>query len=146
MKNNIVFLDIDGVLNQCQPNCYIDSLCLKVLIKICKKTESKVVLSSSWRVGFSNFGECSKEIQRLRDMLNEHGVEIIGRTSKLGNRNEEIQEYIKSHNVENYLIIDDDIHEFGNVRPDNLLLTNYKSGLTWNDYRIACNIFWEIYD
>ena len=119
MENNIIFLDIDGVLNQCQTGCYIDKLCLKVLIDICKKLNANIVLSSSWRVGFSLFGECSKEIQNLIDLLEPHGIKIVGRTPRRANREIEIKEYLRTHDVTNYLIIDDVITDIEECADEN---------------------------
>ena len=74
------------------------------------------------------------------------GIRIVGKTTFRVNRELEIKEYLRTHDVTNYLIIDDDERVFGEHRPDNLMLTNYKTGLVWNDLRLACNIFWGIFD
>lgn len=130
---NIVFLDIDGVLNQCQPNCYIDNKCFAVLVKICKDTNSNVVLSSSWRVGFTLFGTCSPHIQKLVDMLAKHNISIVGRTPKRGDRGIEVKEYIRTHNISRYVVLDDDKEEFKDVVPNNLYIVNHKTGLSSKD-------------
>lgn len=52
----IIFLDVDGVLNSVQDGYSIrlrtDSH-LKLLQHIVKETGAKIVLSSSWRIGFT---------------------------------------------------------------------------------------------
>lgn len=45
----IIFLDIDGVLNQLQGGYYLDENCIKVLSNLCKRVNGKIVLTSSWR-------------------------------------------------------------------------------------------------
>lgn len=55
--NNIVFLDIDGVLNYtewyiCPRNelkSDLDSFCIERIKVLCRITNSKIVISSDWR-------------------------------------------------------------------------------------------------
>ena len=68
MKNNIIFLDVDGVLNShlyveqykdkrgewlnlSQREQNLDPKAVKMLDQLCKDTNSKIVLSSTWRLG-----------------------------------------------------------------------------------------------
>jgi hypothetical protein len=122
-KTNIIFLDIDGVLNcqlffeECMKNNvkynklehYKSQLCekrIKWFNDLCNETDSKVVISSTWRHG--------KTIEQLQSILNESGAnfEIIDKTSisDHGIRGVEIYEWINGHKliVKNYAIIDDD--------------------------------------
>lgn len=130
---NIVFLDIDGVLNQLQRN-YIDINCVKHLHEIIKLINGKVVLISSWRKGYSNLGKSSPQIEELKQIFNKFGIEIVGRTKDLNNRADEIRDYIKSHEVNKWIILDDDKEEYDKTT-DNLYLVNCKTGLTTKDVK-----------
>lgn len=58
----IVFLDIDGVLNQLQ----IDVNCVANLAVLVHRLDAKIVLSSTWRFGYThNFNYCTPQIQHL---------------------------------------------------------------------------------
>ena len=75
MLNNIIFLDIDGVLNsqlwykktrelggkfkegyefETHQHSHFDTEAIRLINELCEETNSKVVLSSSWRVLFWN--------------------------------------------------------------------------------------------
>lgn len=127
-----IFLDIDGVLNQLQPY-KLDEKCIINLANLCINLDANIVLTSSWRLGFThNFSSCSPQVQELRQLLKHYGVDISGRTKSLGSRYFEIECYIKEYNISEYIILDDDKSEF--VKSDkNLYLINYKTGLTCKD-------------
>lgn len=131
----IIFLDIDGVLNQLQRNYFIDRKCVERLGKICNSIDGKIVLTSSWRLGYTRLGKCSPQIERLKEMFNEYNIEIIGRTSNLNDRTNEIKEYMIKHNVNNYIILDDDIREFKSGRLDKTEIIDNKTGLTDKDVK-----------
>lgn len=132
----IIFLDIDGVLNQLQGNYYLDKNCIEQLGKLCKEVKGIIVLTSSWRLGYTNIGKCSPQIDELRKLFREQHITILGRTADLGNRQDEIEEYISKHKVNNYIIIDDDASEFKDKDTKNLFLINHKTGLTSKDINL----------
>lgn len=76
VNNKIIFLDIDGVVNI--PNYQaFDGACLENLYEIVKKTNAKIVVSSSWREGnLEKTKNSLKESGFAEDMLNV----IIGET------------------------------------------------------------------
>lgn len=100
---NIIFLDIDGVLNNeksilfyhgnlCSDD-YFDRRSLDLLAKLCEYCNCKVVLSSSWRRGLKDdltpiysttryFDRTEEESQtaRLLRLLKENNIPLIGRT------------------------------------------------------------------
>ena len=129
----IVFLDIDGVLNQLQGNYHLDRKCIENLGVLCKKSRSMVVLTSSWRLGYSNVGKCSPQINELKELFRENNIAIIGRTFDLGDRQAEINDYIMRHSIDKYIILDDDISEFRDKNLDKLFIVNHKTGLTSED-------------
>lgn len=106
---NIIFLDIDGVLNS---SAYFDSLDdkekaeyqeisdyhLKMLAKIYHACDAKIVLSSTWRELDDKSDETVYPIyQYLIDSLARYGMEIISKTPFIGlNRPFEIVSWLKS--------------------------------------------------
>lgn len=106
----IIFLDIDGVLNVIGQGYdkygqLFHEHFQENLRYIIKKTGAKIVITSSWR---GNGLEFLQNLWKDRNI----GGEIIGITDldydKYSCRGEEIDQYIKTHNVEKYVIIDDD--------------------------------------
>ena len=129
----VIFLDIDGVLNQLQGNYYLDIKCIENLAILCKNLKATTVLTSSWRLGYSNLGKCSPQIEKIKLIFSKYNIKISGRTANLGDRAIEILDYIKRHNVKNYVILDDDKSEFKKGLLDNTYIVNYKTGLTKED-------------
>ena len=76
----VIFLDVDGVLNSAQDGYSIrlrtDSH-LKLLQRIVQETGAKLVLSSSWRIGFT---PASKN---LLARFREYGLELMDCTPEL---------------------------------------------------------------
>ena len=113
----VIFLDVDGVLNSAQDGYSIrlrtDSH-LKLLQRIVKKTGAKIVLSSSWRIGFT---PASKN---LLARFREYGLELMDCTPELSGscRGDEIRQWLTDnaydYNIENFVILDDeaDMAEF----------------------------------
>ena len=113
----VVFLDIDGVLNS-HRTClafggipsgmkkeavkFLDPLALNMIREICKLSDAKVVLSSTWRKN-RPFQEYAKEFD----------LPIIDRTGSYSDkghmRGYEIEDWLDKHpEVTHYAIIDDD--------------------------------------
>lgn len=153
----IIFLDIDGVLN-CQefytrtrganmapdlastyPLCEFDPVRIELLNDLCKETEAKIVISSSWRHG--------RDISEMRNIFNELKctAEIIDYTPNLRGehylRGNEIYAWVNEHSEElygvfgsnftNYVIIDDD-SDMLLWQKDHFFQTDTWSGLTPN--------------
>jgi hypothetical protein len=131
-----IFLDIDGVLNQLQP-WYLDKSCIKNLSDLCKKLKATIILTSSWRKGYSSIEKYqSPQVKNLISEFNNVGIRIKGATQSLGNRQDEINQFIQSHSISatDYIILDDDISEFNQFnRPAQLYIVNNKTGLTSKD-------------
>lgn len=76
---NIIFLDVDGVLTynnyQNEETADIDIEKVKLLKQICDKTNSKVVISSSWR-GSETYTPYF--YYTLVDILKRNGIEVLG--------------------------------------------------------------------
>lgn len=153
----LVFLDLDGVLNsKTDADIYkkehdipenvpleperLEHRCLALLKEIVEETDSKVVISSSWRLSWDEKGQrrvtlSSQIMKHVQKTLNEYGIEIVGVTpyveSKDGlhDKGIEIKEYLKGcPNVTNFVILDDE--EIKGKLKKYQVLTTYKNGLT----------------
>lgn len=104
--NKIIFLDFDGVITHPKSKWQIDPKKLDLIVKIIQATSAKIVVSSSWKRGkdLDSFKyECLKGINPL------FIESIIDLTSNIGScRGAEIQEYLNLHEVDFYVILDDD--------------------------------------
>ncbi|RKJ71344.1 hypothetical protein D7X33_22360 [Butyricicoccus sp. 1XD8-22] len=134
---NIIFLDIDGVMNHLnhfvrsqkhilQEFCPIAEENLKRIIREC---DAKIVVSSTWRKISSSVDGTIAEW-----LFSHYGLEnyVIGVTPRLENeiRGKEIQKYIENatHKISNFVILDDD-SDMGELI-GHLVQTDYKYGLT----------------
>lgn len=117
----IIFLDIDGVLNCKSTRERIDGIYfvednkIDFLKEIIECTDAKVVLSSTWRIGWvwmqNNPNYHDKHFIMLRDKLQEHGIELYDKTPIMSgeHRGREIDEWLRCHpDVESFVILDDD--------------------------------------
>ena len=119
----IIFLDIDGVLNDDGYNrskgIYVDPKMVKNLAYIVRNTGADVILSSSWRLGYKKFIENNyqsdeKEYTQLYEMLTAEGITVKGCTplsNKSGSaaRPYEIREWLNRFpSIFSYVILDDD--------------------------------------
>lgn len=136
MKTLTVFLDIDGVLNtksSWKTPFQLNDSCIKAFCEylLNQKVEIKIILTSSWKNGYSTFPENETvQLRELRSKLGAFGLSINGRTRKLQNRMEEIDEYISSHEVEKYVIFDDDPNEYSKEYLKKVSLIDAETGFT----------------
>ena len=89
---NIIFLDIDGVLNHLGCKSFAPSKCyfveddkLILLKELIEKTEAKIVLSSTWRSGWKDLNEGEETIDSLdfialQNKLKEFNIELLDYT------------------------------------------------------------------
>jgi hypothetical protein len=112
---NVVFLDVDGVLNGIESMLVHGSynrLCAVrcgLVALLCREGKAKIVISSSWRNG---------DTRGLQELFNSSRVGaacisplIIGETPRISGvvRGEEIRRWIESNTApDRYVIIDDD--------------------------------------
>lgn len=125
----IIFLDIDGVLNNAvdaenhpisndpkniRSSYFYSARNVQLLNRITKHTDAKIVISSTWRLG--------AELQELQELCALMGIEgeVISMTDDLNNghtfRGNEIYKWIKDndeligshHEFTKYVILDDD--------------------------------------
>ena len=152
---NIIFLDVDGVLNNWrdaeihyekthEPFVGTDwpfsKESIEVLRKIVLETNSKIVISSSWR----SFREGRKI---LSEKLKEYDIfkYVIGKTPEVYEKNRrecEILEYLKSFNEKDkaILILDDEYEGFKKLRKYAKEIDSYY-GLQKKHIEQSINIF-----
>jgi hypothetical protein len=136
-----IFLDIDGVLNKesdwARPYT-LNNENVQAFIKLVHKISNpKIILTSSWRVGWSPaFEECTAQIQTLLCSLREAGISISGKTEQANSRDraKEIRYFLNHHPQDRYIIIDDDRSEF-QEEMEHLYLTDPEYGLTDKDVK-----------
>jgi len=140
MISNLIFLDIDGVLNSTQhaimckrsnQRAYWDfcPLCksnLMYILEECKDKDIKFVISSTWRLVYS-----MEELKTIFKKEGFHDVDlIIGKTPKrlTSQRGDEIEMWLDDNKYKGkFAIIDDDV-DMGRYR-DKLFKTDHMLGL-----------------
>ena len=147
--DKVVFLDIDGVLNDEGTNyrkgVIIDREMVKCLQTIVTETAAEIILTSSWRLDYLRFVEAGykttdKELIELDTALTDAGLTVRGIvpiTSWSGpsSRPAEICTWLEAIPVSKYVILDDDDfwmwEEYG--LKDHLVLTKRKE--SWDFIR-----------
>ena len=149
--SNIIFLDVDGVLNSINNLIEVynktkkphsgydypfDENCLKNLQELVNETNSKLVITSTWR-------KEQKGRETLLNELKEYGLDkqVIGYTPVLpnGNREAEIKKYLSTlQEKPNYIILDDS-KEFVELSHA-LIKTDTRTGLTNKNVEQAIKI------
>lgn len=162
---NVVFIDFDGVLNN-RTSMFIRSIdknnglfskdCVDLFKILLDKTNSKFVVSSSWRArGVSIFDQRNIRIHEAFETCGfedwkfyaaDNGVTPHLDTNKRG---DDIAAWLgKHHDVGDYVILDDDSdmlpHQY-----KHFVQTNEVSGLTYTDIMAAARcmkkeIFWNM--
>jgi len=128
---NYIFLDIDGVLNskdfvleRIDDDSSLDESRVKLLSELVKETDAKIILSSSWRIRFTESGNIrntdSEDAKELVRLFKKYGISIYGKTKDyrnshgdyfdIGERYTEIKEYIENNltDDDNFVIFDDE--------------------------------------
>lgn len=134
---NVIFLDIDGVMNHLNhfvpsQNHILQEFCPiaeKNLKRIINECNAKIVVSSTWRkIKKSVDGDIAEWL------FSHYGLDsyVIGVTPYLPNeiRGKEIQKYIEEapQKINNFIILDDD-DDMGELSK-HLIQTDYRYGLT----------------
>ena len=133
---NILFLDVDGVINDNVSEYSTESIC--VLKEIIKKHNAKIVMITS------NQGNGTTEKRnKVKRKLENLGLEIAdfidpnfeGKIldKKLPSRILGIVHYLKEHDVDKYVILDDDFHNYYRLLCLNHYRTKAFEGLSLKD-------------
>ena len=138
-----IFLDVDGVLN-CEEDWHqpltLNRGCVRAFqsaleLVSTRFDEVSVILSSSWRLGWNP----QMQPQHLRELC--RAIPISGITPQAqsalpkGQRGREIRYYLKRHEMDAYVVIDDDIELFSQEDREEMpiLLTDARTGFTLSD-------------
>lgn len=130
LKMKVLFLDIDGVLNNEKTKerlgpeagifanfIGIDKRLLKLFQDWLADKPIEVVISSSWRTD-----------ERMLKVLADHGLRWLDITPNRGYRGREIEEWLKGKHVARYAILDD-IQQFYGHQYRHFVQTSYIHGL-----------------
>ena len=133
---NILFLDVDGVLNHdnskamCGGLIGISDCNLKVLKQIIDLYDFKVVLSSTWRHSWNTEDNCDRYMKNKFRKFDIKILDITSTKTSDGNRGMQIIEWLKSHNVDKWVVLDDEIfndfEQYGII--ENLVKTKFYNG------------------
>lgn len=144
--NRLVFLDIDGVLNNLSsalalgnPSKHLDPVCVGLIERLLKEADAKVVVSSSWRIG-----RTVESLQQELDSLwaNKIADRIIGKTGDgyNGHRGRQIKEWIEVNAPDcSYVILDDDSDMLPAQKPY-FVKTTFEDGFRAAHYKKAMAI------
>ena len=140
----VIFLDVDGVLNndgyfertknEKQNRIELDDENIKCLKEIIDLTGAKVVVTSTW-----------KELRiysKLISYLKTFGIEVYDKTIHMSyNRGDEIRKYLSTHEIDNFIILDDEIFKDFNELISHLVKTDfYNVGLTEKHKTLALKL------
>lgn len=129
---NIIFLDIDGVLNTGRrhlvipnkPNETFDPVSVGLVNRLAKHTNSEIVTNTVWNIN-----------PKLTKLLKANGLKPpVGRTQypDLPNRLDAIHAYLHEHPADNWVALDDTFIEHKNA-----VWINPYDGIKWEDYKMA---------
>ena len=160
----VVFLDVDGVLNddytnELIPNSIfigIDNKYVKNLKKIIDATDAQIVLSSTWRIhqvkNNQNLNESVDCLKYLKKKLDKYGLHYVSTTPHINHykRGTEIKQWIEQNNditIDGWVILDDQFFfDFDEEMIKHLVQTEhmknfgYSYGLNDDDVKKAIQI------
>ena len=131
----VIFLDIDGVLNQDNGGPKIEESVVKRLAHIVEETGAEIVLSSSWRSAYASyvnpeFNYQNKDVALLISMLDRYHLSIMDVTPDLTSgpyaRPFEVRAWLlEQGNLERFVILDDEIFWAWNWLEDYFICTTH---------------------
>lgn len=146
---NIIFLDFDGVITTYESRWCIDIGKVELIEEIVSKTDSKIVVTSSWKVGSLDVEHFKQKLTvekafKTGNVLNypqfkkflEHIYDITD--CKGSWRGDEIQRWLDSHEeeIDNYVILDDD-SDFTEEQLFNFVQTDTYEGITPREVKLC---------
>lgn len=158
--NKYIFLDIDGVMNchsdirikhaegvQDRLDYHFCDMAWENLADLCKKTDAKIILSSSWRHGFIK-DERGRMVPindndpfsiRLLAYFKAHHIQFVDTTtSKFDTRGQQILDYIAENLnglTDEWIVLDDELFDYEDKLPmDNVFKTSSETGFTREMY------------
>lgn len=154
----VIFLDIDGVLNswgtkeRLDGYIFIEPSKVELLKQLVDRTGAKIVLSSTWRHGWSDLDDGVETIDArlfigLRDKLKEYGLEFSGYTPIIDFgqrwRGAEIKKWIcewQGELIESFVILDDLDVDYLHPFEDKVVGTSMMEGFLQEHVDLAVKI------
>ena len=157
--NNIIFLDIDGVLNvndhslEISSFYHVDEDKVKLLSKIVKETNAQVVIHSAWRFWFDeNLIPLNETAVSLSDYLVKYNIPLMGVTPDFSTEEirktkrfslvkaNEILEWLNDNpDVDKWIVLDDlDLHN--DIIKEHQVKIDPRTGITDKDVSYAINL------
>lgn len=150
---NYIFLDIDGVMNNridwmqkvdnksekfLGHRMFCDKA-WEMLSEVVRKTRAKVVLSSSWRIGFYEredgiiLNKNNPHAEMLMNYFYQYDIPLVGLTTKVYDlRGIQIQEYVEENFTKDdkWVVLDDEEFDIRNLVPkEQFIKTEFETGL-----------------
>lgn len=151
--DNIIFLDIDGVLNYvtCTDRVPrssaifgINQYNVTLLSQIVKRTDAKIVLTFSWKSGWELDHFKDVDTSYLAISLALQDLYIMDKTADEVSpslQGKGIINWLHHHNYKNFVILDDEEFDYSEKHLDNHFVhTDYNTGLTSKDVNKAVKI------
>lgn len=151
-KMKAIFLDFDSVITTYNSKWKIDMNKINIINDICDKTNAKIVITSSWRIGhrgdvlafngyLTQYIIEHNYLDHVKDAFDKFIGNIVGMTKYIdGVRGDEIKSYMSEHpEVENYVIIDDD-SDMCDYQLFNFVQTDACEGITERDAKLCVDI------
>ena len=131
-KDNLLFLDFDGVINT---EGKVNKRCMRYLNRFCKRFQCRIVVSSSWKFYF-DYKAFLYQSGLKRDII------IEGKTDVLKSRAAEIKKFVKEYPyLGKYIIIDDEVME---GLENHQIQTDSVCGFDLEKYKAAVALFQEM--
>lgn len=148
----VIFLDIDGVLNNLETKDRITPMVIgiedpkvKLLLKIVSETNSEIVLISTWGIHWKAEEE-NVHKKYLNEKMQKFGLNIIDSIDSPNfQRSRSIKDYVCANGIKSFVIIDDQYFAdyitegLGN----HLVRTNIQKGLTEDNVKQALTILMD---
>lgn len=137
----VIFLDIDGVLNdndsktRCMGYIGIDDKKVKLLSNITYNTNAVIVLTSTWKMHWQNYDkEDQHEMGKYLDRkLKRQRLSVLTKTCNYGShRGAEIIDFVQKHSIDKWVVLDDEIfddYEECGILPHLVKTSFYDGGL-----------------
>lgn len=151
LQMKILFLDFDGVVSTFEKGWRLDDEKLSLLKEIIDETNAKIVVSSSWKVGYDDVDKFietlggrrkSETIKNNGNMFQWFCNNIYDITDSNGPwRGDEIQRWIVYHQdeIETYVILDDD-SDMRENQLFNFVQTDSYEGITSREVKLCTKI------
>lgn len=152
-----IFLDLDGVLNHFGPDTRFYSIegitqqlefsrkninCFNRLIETAGENAVEIVISSTWRTYFeiSIMTSIFRQM-KIKGRITGYTPDLFQDISSLARRGDEINRYIKTNNIRNFMVIDDDDEMVHDYIRERFIQTFENEGFNEESLYLALTIF-----